>query len=68
MIFDNWKGEGKRCPVTCQVNTEERVRYRSNHTKPWWQNGVGGHSHVPASLPWERDLVPLVQEAAWPWG
>jgi len=36
---DNWKGEGKHCPVTCQATTEERVRYRSNHTRLWWQRG-----------------------------
>lgn len=68
MRVDNRKGEGKRCPVTCQVTTEDRLRYRSNHTRPWWQKGAGGQPHAPASLPCERDLVPLVQEAGGPWG
>jgi hypothetical protein len=27
---------------------------------------VGGQGHTPAALhPWERDPVPIVQEAAW---
>ena len=68
MRVDNWKGEGKHCPVTCQASTEERLKYRSNHTRPWWQKGVNGKPHAPAFLPWERDPVPLVQEAGGPWG
>jgi len=39
MRVDNWKGEGKCCPVTCQVSTEGRLRYRSKHNRPWWQKG-----------------------------
>jgi len=34
MRVHNWKGEGKCCPVKCQVSTEERLRYRSNHNRP----------------------------------
>jgi len=39
MRVDKWKGEGKCCPVTCQVSTEERLRYRSNHYRPGGQRG-----------------------------
>jgi len=48
MRVDNWKGEGKCCPITCQVSTEERLRYRSNHNRPWWQKGVCGQPHAPS--------------------
>lgn len=51
MRVDNWKGEGKHCPITCQVTTEKRLRYGSNHTRPWWQKGVGGQPHALASFP-----------------
>jgi hypothetical protein len=27
--------------------------------------GVGGQRHSLAALPWERDLVPILQEAGW---
>jgi hypothetical protein len=27
--------------------------------------GVGGQCHAPAAFPWERDPIPIVQEAGW---
>jgi len=32
---------------------------------PQHQIGVGGHRHVPATLPHQRALVPTVQEVGW---
>jgi hypothetical protein len=51
---------------------------RTGHEGPWGEqrysstlsltsalDGVGGQHHAPATLPWEREPIPIVQEAGW---